>query len=120
MCAAGALADDQDPGRHLTPWGIINRLERLVERQRGARLTWETSVVVLEALRAYVANPRRTELARIICMRWHARREPCDPLCRRCLELGHELKCLMRGEPDHFGDRGWYDGGHRKHEKGRG
>ncbi len=104
----------------MTPWGLLARFERIVAERRQARLTWETSFVVLQALRAYVANPKRDELARIICMRWHGRREACNPLCRRCLDLGHELKCMMRGEPDPFGDRGWYDGGHRVHRKGGG
>ncbi len=102
----------------LTPWALIERLEQRIAARREARLTWETSVVVLEALRAYVANPKRDELARVICMRWHGRREPCNPLCRRCLDLGYELKCMMRGEPDRFGDRGWSDGGNRVHRKG--
>jgi len=110
--------DDLGPRSPLTPWAIIGRLERLVEQKRGARLTWETSFVVLEALRAYVANPKREALARVICMRTNAKRTPCEPLCRRCVDLGYELKCMMRGEPDHFGDRGWYDGGNRVHRKG--
>lgn len=120
MRAGGAVPEGAGPRRPLSPWAVIDRLERLVAEKKGARLTWETSFVVLEALRAYVANPKREELARVICMRTHAKREPCEPLCRRCLDLGFELKGLMRGEEDPFGDRGWYDGGHRKHDKGHG
>lgn len=118
--APSALTPTSQPFRRsLTPWAIIDRLERLVCRQHGVRLTLETSVVLLEALRAYVANPKRDQQACIICMRWHARREPCDTLCRRCLDLGFELKCIMRGERDPFGDRGWCDGGHRVQHKGK-
>lgn len=117
---AGGAVPDGSSRRPLTPWAVIDRLERLVAQQKGARLTWETSFVVLEALRAYVANPRRDELARIICMRTTIKRAPCQPLCQRCLDLGYELKCMMRGEPDVFGDRGWYDGGNRKHDKSHG
>ncbi len=103
--------------RSLTPWAILERLERVVAERREARLHWETSFVLVEALRAYVANPKRDEIARIICMRWHSRRQPCAPLCRRCLDLGHALKQKFRGVPDQFGDGDFYDGGHRLHDK---
>ncbi|MCX5495798.1 hypothetical protein OSH11_13875 [Kaistia dalseonensis] len=90
--------------RSLTPWAIRDRLERLVSAKKEVRLHWETAFVLLEALRAYIANPKRDKIAAIICMRQHVARAPCEPLCRRCLETAYELKQLFRGEINPFGD----------------
>ncbi|MFI5410596.1 hypothetical protein [Kaistia sp. UC242_56] len=88
----------------LTPWAIQDRLEKRIRARKEVRLTWETAFVLLEALRAYLANPRRDKIAAIICMRQHVKRAPCPQLCRRCRETAWELKCLFRGEVNPFGD----------------
>ncbi len=84
LCAAScpaagwpAMADERRP---LSPWAILDRLERRVAARREVRLTWRRPSLV-EALRAYVANPKRDELARVICMRSRMTRKPCEPLC---------------------------------------
>ncbi|SHG11784.1 hypothetical protein SAMN02745157_3649 [Kaistia soli DSM 19436] len=97
------MADNRTP---LTPWAVIQRLEEQVEKKRGARLTWETSFILLAALRAYVANEKREALAPVICMRTNAKRTPCEPVCGRCVDLGYAFKRMMRGEPNEFGNRG--------------
>ncbi len=91
-------------GRPLSPWAILSRLEQRVRQQKEVRLTPETALLLLQALRAYLANPKRDDIAAIMCMRHNIKREPCQPLCRRCRETAWELKCLMRGEEKPFGD----------------
>lgn len=61
----------------------------------------------------YAAVPKRDRIAAIVCCRVHVRREPCKPLCRRCLETAYEIKMELLAEPDWWGDRGRYDGGGR-------
>ncbi|BCP55823.1 hypothetical protein K32_44400 [Kaistia sp. 32K] len=90
--------------RPLSPWAVLARLEQKVNRQREVRLTPDTALLLLQALRAYLANPRRDEIAAVICMRQHVKRQPCQPLCRRCRETAWELKCLMMGEEKVFGE----------------
>jgi len=91
-------------GRPLSPWAVLSRLEQRVSQQKEVRLTPATAALLLQALRAYLANPRRDEIAAIMCMRHNIKRQPCQPLCRRCRETAWELKCLMRGEINPFGD----------------
>lgn len=91
-------------GRPLSPWAVLSRLEQRVSQQKEVRLRPETALLLLQALRAYLANPKRDDIAAIMCMRHHVKRTPCQPLCRRCRETAWELKCLMRGEPNPFGD----------------
>ncbi|PPE77408.1 hypothetical protein C3941_23725 [Kaistia algarum] len=97
----------------MTPWRLRDLIEKRVIKGLGARLTPDTCVVVLRALRAYAAVPKRDRIAAIVCCRAHVRREPCKPLCRRCLETAYEIKLELLAEPDWFGDRGRYDGGGR-------
>ena len=97
----------------MSPWRLLDLIERRVWRDRGARLPPDSCKIVLDALRAYVANPRRDRIATIICCRIHVRRVPCKPLCRRCLETAFEIKQEINGVPDWFGNRGRYDGGGR-------
>ncbi|MBN9018705.1 MAG: hypothetical protein J0H11_14930 [Rhizobiales bacterium] len=97
----------------MTPWRLKDLIERRVTAGKGASLTPDTTVMVLRALRAYIAVPKRDRLAGIICCRIHIRRVPCKPLCRKCLETAYEIKLELVGEPDWWGDRGRYDGGGR-------
>lgn len=97
----------------MTPHRLKELIERRVAEDRGARLTAESCAIVLRALRAYLATPKRHRLAAIICCRIHVKRMPCAPLCRRCLETAYEIKLELLAEPDWFGDRGRYDGGGR-------
>lgn len=91
-------------GRPLSPWVVLTRLEEKVGQQKEIRLTPDTALLFLQALRAYLANPRRDRIAAILCMRHQVKREPCRPLCRRCQETAYELKRLMQGEENPFGD----------------
>lgn len=77
-------------GRPLSPWAILSRLEQRVRQQKEVRLTPETALLLLQALRAYLANPKRDDIAAIMCMRHNIKREPCQPLCRRCRETAWE------------------------------
>jgi hypothetical protein len=104
-----------DERKALTPWALRDRLERRIAAKKGVTLTWETTFVVLEAVRAYIANPKRDRVAAIICVRHNVRNTPCRPLCRRCSDLAWELKCLFRGVPNPFGEDDFYEGGGRKH-----
>lgn len=88
----------------LSPWAICARLQQRVSLRQGAHITHDTADLLLRALRAYMANPKRDEIAALMCMRFHVKREPCQPLCRRCRETAWELKCLMRGERSAFGE----------------
>jgi hypothetical protein len=92
-------------GRPLSPWAVLSRLEQRVSQQKEVRLTPDTAQLLLQALRAYLANPKRDDIAAIMCMRHHVKRAPCQPLCRRCRETAWELKCLMRGEEKVFSDQ---------------
>jgi hypothetical protein len=90
--------------RPLSPWVVLTRLEEKLSQQKVIRLTPDTALLFLQALRAYLANPRRDHIAAVICMRHHIKPEPCQPLCRRCQETAYELKCMMQGEVNPFGD----------------
>lgn len=97
----------------MTPWRLKELIERRVAADKGAQLTPETCLVVLRALRAYLATPKRDRIAAIVCCRAHVRPRPCEPLCRGCLETAYEIKMELLAEPDWWGDRGRYDGGGR-------
>lgn len=91
-------------GRPLSPWAVCARLQQKVSQQKAAQISPETADLLLKALRAYLANPKRDQIAAIMCMRHNIKRVPCQPLCRRCLATAWELKCLMRGEEKVFSD----------------
>jgi hypothetical protein len=93
-----------DGNRPLSPWAVCARLQQKVSQQKGAQISHDTADLLLRALRAYLANPNRDQIAAIMCMRHNIKREPCQPLCRRCLATAWELKCLMRGEENTFSD----------------
>lgn len=102
-----------DPPPEITPWEVKKNLEERVAKGRGARLTPDTCLIIVRALRAYLAVPKRDRIAAIVCCRAHVHKVPCKPLCRRCLETAYEIKLELLAEPDWFGDRGRYDGGGR-------
>jgi hypothetical protein len=92
------------PDRPLSPWSVMTKLEQRIRQQKQVQLTPDTARLLLQALRAYLANPKRDRIAAIMCMRHNVKRVPCQPLCRRCQETAWELKCLMRGEINPFAD----------------
>ena len=100
------------PGRPLSIWEVLDRLDDRCRARKGVRLTNETAWILLAALRAYVAHPKTATIAGLVCTSRTVKSLPCEPLCQRCLSTAAEIRRVYKGEINPFG-RGDWDQGRR-------